>query len=68
MSCNHPDIPRMFWHVHRQWSELVLSERDAYKRRLAACLDYGTLALFEQWEAWYTEASSPWRWQREGVR
>lgn len=68
MTWTHPDIPRRFRHVHRQWSEMSFSEREAHKARLARCGDYAGLAFFEAWQDWRRSVSSPLAWKRGGER
>lgn len=68
MSWTHPDIPRRFRHVHREWHALSGTERRALKERLTRYRDAATLALFEEWEDWYTRQTSPWRWRLEVAR
>ena len=63
-----PEIPRRFHYVHRLWSEMSFSERDAYKARLARGGDFAGLAFFESWEEWRRSVSSPMYWKREGER
>lgn len=61
MTWTHPDIPKRFRHVHREWADLAWSERNQLRRSLHARRDYGTLFLLECWEEYHTANTSPIR-------